>query len=99
MIRSFILVADGYRISFAAQGCQARLLSRWLWLREAKPELAEFEQPVVTAFRMFRLSHDGQAGIPIFVTGGIGGVHRGADVTWDAGQTDSWKMWLSIEVW
>ncbi|CAE7288367.1 psuG, partial [Symbiodinium pilosum] len=63
--------------ALAKLGLECRKVSR----RDIAAVLAKRQDGATTVSATMIFAH--QAGIPIFVTGGIGGVHRGADVTWD----------------
>lgn len=58
-------------------GLKCRKVSR----RDLAAVVAERENGATTVSATMLLAH--KAGIPLFVTGGIGGVHRGASETWD----------------
>lgn len=62
---------------FATRAGQVRKLSR----RDIAPAMAAHADGATTVAATMALA--AAAGVPIFATGGIGGVHRGAERTWD----------------
>lgn len=62
---------------FATRAEQVRKLSR----RDIAPAMAAHADGATTVAATMALA--AAAGVPIFATGGIGGVHRGAERTWD----------------
>lgn len=63
--------------TLARLGLECRKVSR----RDLATVVAERQNGATTVSTTMLVAH--AAGIPIFVTGGIGGVHRGASETWD----------------
>lgn len=70
-------MADGEIERFATRSAQVRKLSR----RDVAAAIAQAADGATTVAATMALA--AAAGVEVFATGGIGGVHRGAETTWD----------------